>query len=73
MNVNTQSVNFTADQKLIDFIQRRMDKLDQFYDRVIKSDIILKVENTNEKQIVMPKDLILTAINAAKIAAQYLR
>ena len=34
MKVNTQSVNFTADQKLIDFIQKRMDKLDVFYDKL---------------------------------------
>ena len=50
MKVNTQSVNFNADQKLIDFIQQRMDKLDQYYDRVIKSDVFLKVENTSGKQ-----------------------
>ncbi len=50
MKVNTQSVNFTADQKLLDFIQRRMDKLDQYYDKVIKSDVFLKVENTSDKE-----------------------
>lgn len=50
MKVNTQSVNFTADKKLIDFIQKRMDKLDLFYDKVIKSDVYLKVENTSGKE-----------------------
>jgi putative sigma-54 modulation protein len=50
MKVNTQSVNFNADQKLIDFIQQRMDKLDQYYDKIIKSDVFLKVENTSGKQ-----------------------
>ncbi|NNE33452.1 MAG: ribosome-associated translation inhibitor RaiA [Winogradskyella sp.] len=50
MKVNTQSVNFTADKKLINFIQRRMDKLDMFYDKIIQSDVYLKVENTSEKQ-----------------------
>ena len=50
MKVNTQSVNFNADRKLIAFIQKRMDKLDLFYDRVIKSDVYLKVENTSDKQ-----------------------
>ena len=50
MKVNTQSVNFTADRKLIDFIQRRMDKLDMFYDKVIQSDVYLKVENTSDKE-----------------------
>ena len=49
MKVNTQSVNFNADKKLIDFIQKRMNKLDLFYDKVIQSDVFLKVENTSEK------------------------
>lgn len=50
MKVNTQSVNFNADQKLITFIQKRMDKLEQYYDKVIKSDVYLKVENTSGKE-----------------------
>ncbi|WP_138433095.1 ribosome hibernation-promoting factor, HPF/YfiA family [Winogradskyella algicola] len=50
MKVNTQSVNFTADRKLIDFIQKRMDKLDLFYDKIIQSDVYLKVENTSDKE-----------------------
>ncbi|MBC2844854.1 ribosome hibernation-promoting factor, HPF/YfiA family [Winogradskyella flava] len=49
MKVNTQSVNFTADRKLIDFIQKRMNKLDLFYDKIIQSDVYLKVENTSDK------------------------
>lgn len=50
MKVNTQSVNFTADVKLIDFIQKRMDKLDMFYDKIIQSDVYLKLENTSDKE-----------------------
>ena len=65
MKVETQSVNFNADQKLIDFIQKRMDKLDLFYDKIIKSTIYLKVENTSDKankifevQLSIPGDVI---------------
>ncbi len=50
MKVITQSVNFTADKKLINFIQKRMDKLELFYDKVIQSDVYLKLENTREKE-----------------------
>jgi putative sigma-54 modulation protein len=50
MKVNTQSVNFNADQKLIDFIQKRMDKLELFYDKVISTDVYLKLENTSDKE-----------------------
>ena len=50
MKVNLQSVNFNAYKKLVDFIQKRMDKLDQFYDKVIQADVYLKVENTSDKE-----------------------
>ncbi len=50
MKVITQSVNFNADIKLINFIQKRLDKLDQFYDKVLSSEVYLKVENTSSKQ-----------------------
>ena len=50
MKVNIQSVNFNADGKLIAFIQKRMDKLDNYYDRIIYSDIYLKVQNTSTKE-----------------------
>ncbi|WP_340202816.1 ribosome hibernation-promoting factor, HPF/YfiA family [Ascidiimonas sp. W6] len=50
MKVNTQSVNFNADQKLMNFIQKRMDKLEVYYDRVISSDVYLKVQKTSTKE-----------------------
>ena len=50
MKVHTQSVNFHADQKLINFIQERMDKLDLFFDKIIKSNVYLKIENIKANQ-----------------------
>ena len=50
MKVNAQSVNFNADEKLIDFVQNRMDKLDTFYDKVISSEVYMKVQNTSSKE-----------------------
>jgi len=50
MKVNAQSVNFNADGKLIQFVQNRLDKLETFYDKVISSDVYLKVENTSSKE-----------------------
>ncbi|MBQ4916207.1 ribosome-associated translation inhibitor RaiA [Maribacter sp. MMG018] len=50
MKVNVQSVNFNADVKLIDFLQNRLDKLETFYDKIISSDVYLKVENTSSKE-----------------------
>ena len=45
MNVNIQTVNFDADHKLIDFVHRKMEKLNTFHDRIIESDVFLKLDN----------------------------
>lgn len=50
MKVNLQSVNFHADQKLVDFIQKKLDKLEMHFDNVIYADVFLKVENTSDKE-----------------------
>ncbi|MEW5675031.1 ribosome-associated translation inhibitor RaiA [Flavobacterium enshiense] len=50
MKVNVHAVNFNIDKKLVDFVQERLDKLEKYYDRVVSSDIFLKVENTSDKE-----------------------
>lgn len=50
MKVNTQSVNFNADIKLINFIQKKLNKLDKYYDKVIDADVYLKLDNNNQKE-----------------------
>ena len=50
MKVNLQSVNFTIDQKLVDFVQNKMDNLEKFHDKVIGADVYLKVQKTAEKE-----------------------
>jgi putative sigma-54 modulation protein len=50
MNVNINSVHFKADAKLENFITAKLQKLNSLYDGIIGSEIILKVENTEEKE-----------------------
>ena len=50
MKVQVQSVNFKVDHKLVDFIQKRMDKLDQFYDNIISGEVFLKVDNNHTRE-----------------------
>ncbi|MCC3157829.1 ribosome-associated translation inhibitor RaiA [Hymenobacter sp. 15J16-1T3B] len=47
MKVQMQSVHFTADQKLLDFIQKRLDKLETFYDRVTEGEVIMRLNNND--------------------------
>ena len=46
MKINVQATNFNVDQKLVDFTQRKIDKLYQFYDKILRVDVVFKVENT---------------------------
>ena len=50
MKVNLHNVGFTVDQKLVDFIQKKMDKLDLFYDKVIDAEVYLKLDTTTAKE-----------------------
>jgi len=49
MKVTFQSVNFTSDVKLRDFIQRKLEKLELFNDSIISGEVFLKVVNTSSK------------------------
>ena len=50
MKVNVQTPNFAADIKLLLFIEKKLPKLNQFYDRIICADVFLKVQKTSEKE-----------------------
>ena len=48
MKLLIHSVHFDADQKLLDFIQRKLDKLDTFYDRIVNGEVYLRLEKDTE-------------------------
>ena len=50
MIIDTQFVNFNIEHTLLNFIQKKMDKLDLFYSKIIKADVDLKIENNNDKE-----------------------
>jgi putative sigma-54 modulation protein len=45
MNVNIQSVHFDADRKLIEYVNRKLQKLENFSDRIIQVNVFLKLDN----------------------------
>jgi putative sigma-54 modulation protein len=45
MIVHVQALHFEADSKLIDYVHRKIEKLQQFHDRIIKVDVILNLDN----------------------------
>jgi putative sigma-54 modulation protein len=45
MKLQVHSIHFDADIKLINFIQRKIDKLETFYDRLVDGEVFLRINN----------------------------
>jgi putative sigma-54 modulation protein len=45
MNINIQTVHFDADEKLVEFVNRKLEKLETFHDRITKVEVFLKLDN----------------------------
>ena len=45
MKLQVHSIHFVADQKLVDFIQRKVDKLETLYDRMVDGEVFLRLNN----------------------------
>ena len=45
MTVNIQTVRFDADAKLIEHVNRKLLRLSNFHDRIVKVDVYLKLDN----------------------------
>ena len=43
MQIKINSVHFNADKKLVDFVNKKVGKLDIFFDGIISAEVILKV------------------------------
>jgi len=48
MNVKIQSVKFDADKKLLDFAEKRVQKLDRFIERVTLAEVVLKLDKDHD-------------------------
>ena len=63
MKIRVQSIHFNADQKLLEFIQKKVDKLDQFFDQIIGGEVYLKLENVeNEANKISEIKLIVPGV-----------
>lgn len=48
MKVVVQSIHFDADKKLVDFIESKVEKLGQFYEGIISSEVFLRLDKAND-------------------------
>ena len=50
MDTQMHAIHFKADQKLLSFIQERLNKLEQFNDQIVSAEVYLRLENDREKE-----------------------
>jgi len=50
MKVNVQSVNFNVDEKLVNFTNEKLSKLENHYNKIISANVFMKVDNTSSKE-----------------------
>jgi len=69
MTIKVQSIKFNADQKLLDFIDKKVGKIDKFFDNIIRAEVNLSLlpdpQNKNVQiRVLIPGDDILVERNA---------
>ena len=72
MEIRVQSIKFNADQKLLDFIEKKFSRIEKFYDAVTGVDVALSLlpdhENKNVKvQVHIPGSTIVVEKNAKTV------
>lgn len=45
MEIKIQSIHFDADTKLLEFTEKKVNKLSQFFDHIITADVYFRLEN----------------------------
>lgn len=67
MKVQTKAIHFSADQKLVLLIQKKLEKLEQFFDKILRAEVVMKLESTKkvkdkilEVKLKVPGSIIIT-------------
>lgn len=50
MKINIQTPDFKADQKLLDFVTDKVEKLGKFSDAILDANITLKLDNSDTRE-----------------------
>jgi putative sigma-54 modulation protein len=60
MDIKLHTVHFTADQKLINFVNEKVGKLELFYDGIVSAEVFLRLENNSEGENKVSELKVLT-------------
>lgn len=72
MKITVQSLGLTPHEPLEEFLNKKIGKLDTFYDKILECQVVLRVENTSSKdnktaeiKLVVPGDDIVVKKTSA--------
>jgi putative sigma-54 modulation protein len=75
MEVQIHSVHFTADSKLEEYINKKISKLSTFYDRIVRTEIYLRLEGgdsaVREKVVEVKLDVPGNTLFAKESASKF--
>ncbi len=49
MKISVQSVHFHADSKLLEFVEKKVSRLERLFDKIVEAEVYLKVQDTGAK------------------------
>lgn len=50
MEIKVHSVHFSADRKLVDYINEKVNKLDLFVDNIVGGEVFLRLDKSSDKE-----------------------
>ena len=50
MQVKIHSIHFDADSKLIEFVEQRVDRLNQFFDNIVSAEVYLRLDKDGSRE-----------------------
>ena len=50
MEIKVHSVHFSADRKLVDYVNEKVNKLDLFFDNIVAGEVFLRLDKTSDKE-----------------------
>lgn len=72
MKISVQSIGLTPHAPLSEHIEKKLSKLDTFYDKIVECKVFLKVENKSDKEnktaeviLAVPGDIVVKKTSAS--------
>jgi putative sigma-54 modulation protein len=50
MEIKVHSVHFSADKKLVEYVNEKVNKLDLFFDNIVAGEVFLRIDNASDKE-----------------------